>query len=177
MHDSQASVRLRPMTASDLPLVLKWRNDESIRRYMFSTHVISEVESARWFERESADPRTHLLIFEQGGMSSGYVKLHMHGSGRTADWGFYASPKTPRGTGKALGMCALDHAFHLLALHKVCGQALGFNSASIGLHDKLGFQREGVLRDQHFDGRSYHDVVCFGLLESEWRLQRNFARG
>jgi len=33
---------------------------------------------------------------------------------------------------------------------------------------RLGFQREGVLRQQHFDGQQYHDVVCFGLLANEW---------
>jgi UDP-4-amino-4,6-dideoxy-N-acetyl-beta-L-altrosamine N-acetyltransferase len=53
-------------------------------------------------------------------------------------------------------------------LHKLCGQALAFNERSIRFHQNLGFRREGVLRQQHFDGEQYHDVVCFGLLASEW---------
>ena len=28
---------------------------------------------------------------------------------------------------------------------------------------------KGVLRQQHFDGNRYHDIVCFGLLKHEWQ--------
>jgi RimJ/RimL family protein N-acetyltransferase len=69
-----------------------------------------------------------------------------------------------------MGETALRYAFIELGFEKICGQALAYNAQSIKFHHKLGFQQEGLLRNQHYDGKSFHDVYCFGLLRSEWVL-------
>ena len=135
---------------------------------MYTQHEISLPEHALWFARVSQDPERHLLVFEIDKSPLGFINIHQIASGGIADWGFYAAPDAPKGTGRALGQAALHHAFETLALHKLCGQALAFNERSIRFHLNLGFQREGVLRQQHYDDQQYHDVVCFGLLASEW---------
>lgn len=160
--------RIRPMVREDLERVLGWRNHPEVRRYMYTRHEISLDEHTRWFERASVDPARHLLIFECGDLPLGYVQFHRSTQGVIADWGFYVAPDAPGGTGRRLGECALEHAFGALKLHKVCGEALAFNERSIHFHLRLGFQQEGRLREQHFDGQKYHDVVCFGLLAAEW---------
>jgi len=159
--------RVRRMAHDDLARVLAWRNHPEVRRYMYTCHEIGMEEHARWFERASQDARKHLLIFEQGGQPLGFVNIGLSAE-TVADWGFYIAPEAPRGSGRALGRAALAHAFGELGLHKVCGQALAFNERSVRFHLSLGFREEGRLRDQHFDGRDYHDVVCFGLLAHEW---------
>jgi RimJ/RimL family protein N-acetyltransferase len=50
----------------------------------------------------------------------------------------------------------------------VCGEALIFNYRSIKFNLSLGFKREGLLREQCFDGRIYQNVIRFGLLDFEW---------
>ncbi|WP_350356197.1 UDP-4-amino-4,6-dideoxy-N-acetyl-beta-L-altrosamine N-acetyltransferase [Pseudomonas sp. G2-4] len=164
-----AQQRVRPMTYEDLERVLAWRNHEEVRRYMYTQHEISLIEHSRWFERASQDSSRHLLVFESNAVPLGFINLHQIAPGGVADWGFYVAPDAPRGTGRLLGHAVLQHAFAHLALHKLCGQALRFNTRSIKFHQRLGFQQEGILREQHFDGQSYHDVVCFGLLASEWQ--------
>lgn len=99
----------------------------------------------------------------------GFINIHQIAAGGIADWGFYAAPDAPKGTGKQLGQAALQYAFSVVGAHKLCAQALHFNERSVRFHLNLGFQQEGTLRDQHFDGQNYHDVVCFGLLASEWQ--------
>lgn len=160
---------IRGMRSGDLEQVLSWRNHPDVRRYMYTQHEITLAEHTRWFERASVDTARHLLIFERGGTAQGFVSLHEIASGGIADWGFYAAPDAPRGTGRQLGQCLLHHAFDELNLHKVCGQALAFNERSIQFHLRLGFAQEGILRDQHFDGEQYHAVVCFGLLATDWQ--------
>lgn len=160
--------RIRRMTSADLEQVLSWRNHPAVRKYMYTQHEITLAEHVSWFERASQDARKQLLIFELSGQPLGFVNFNCMSSMAVADWGFYIAPEAPSGTGRLLGQAALAYAFEAMALHKVCGQALAFNERSIGFHLRQGFQKEGVLRDQHFDGRKYHDVVCFGLLASEW---------
>lgn len=160
--------RLRPMESRDLELVLGWRNHPEIRRYMYTQHAITLEEHSRWFERKSIDPDFHLLIFEAEGCSLGFINIHQIAAGGIADWGFYAAPDAPKGTGRRLGQAALHYAFAEAGLHKLCGQVLAFNKSSVRYHLALGFTQEGILRHQHFDGQHYHDVVCFGLLASDW---------
>lgn len=159
---------VRRMEQGDLELVLSWRNHPDVRRYMFTQHEISLDEHTRWFAKASQDPKRHLMVFELGPTPLGLINIHEIAQGGIADWGFYAAPQAPKGTGRALGTAALRYAFETAGLHKLCGQALGFNERSIRFHEALGFQQEGVLRQQHFDGQEYHDVVCFGLIASDW---------
>ncbi|NQW95208.1 MAG: UDP-4-amino-4,6-dideoxy-N-acetyl-beta-L-altrosamine N-acetyltransferase [Polaromonas sp.] len=157
------------MVHADLGLVLAWRNHPDVRRYMYTRHEITLDEHQRWFERTSQHSKKHLLIFEVNQQPLGFVNFNETGSDGIAEWGFYAVPDAPKGTGRLLGRAAVCHAFTQLKLHKVCGQALTYNERSIQLHQTLGFQQEGILRDQHFDGKRYHHVICFGLLCHEWQ--------
>lgn len=163
---------LRPMDETDLEQVLTWRNHPEIRRFMYTQHEITLEEHTRWFESAAIDPDRYLLMFEINTTPVGFINIHRVASGGIADWGFYAAPDAPKGTGSALGKAALRYAFEEAELHKLCGQALAFNERSIHFHLNLGFQREGTLRHQHFDGQQYHDVVCLGLLASEWHPAR-----
>ena len=161
------------MQESDLELVLSWRNHIDVRQYMYTQHEISLTEHTNWFNKVSKDDNYNLLIFEIDSKALGFVNIHQIAQGGIADWGFYTSPNAPKGTGSKLGEQALDYAFNTLQLHKLCGQALDFNEASIRFHKRLGFKKEGVLEQHHFDGQKYYDVICFGLLASEYHLITN----
>ncbi len=162
---------VRRMTDADLALVLSWRNHARVRAVMYTQHEISPQEHARWFERSNADPSSHLLVYEEQGVPSGFVNFTASDPGRNAVWGFYAAPEALRGTGRRMGHAALGYGFGSYGFHKISGEALAHNKKSIRFHLSLGFQQEGVLRDHFFDSGQYHDVVCLGLLASEWRRQ------
>lgn len=162
---------LRPMAESDLENVLQWRNHSEVRRYMYTTHEIHLDEHRQWFANASTNPAIKLLIYEHEGKPFGFVNFTRSRCSVVADWGFYIAPNAPKGCGSALGRQAIDYAFSQLCFHKVCGQALGFNERSIAFHKRLGFVEEGRLREQHFDGDTFHDVVCFGLLNRDWHAQ------
>lgn len=163
----KAADLVRRMSLGDLGQVLEWRNHPDVRRYMFSTGPIALGEHAAWYQRASIDERRHLLIFESNSIPLGFINIHCVSDGGIAEWGFYASPSAPRGTGLKMTNAAVDYAFTQAKLHKVCGKVLAHNDRSIRLHLNLGFSKEGVLKQQHFDGEHYCDVILFGLLSSE----------
>lgn len=164
--------RIRNMSAEDLEQVLHWRNHPEVRRYMYSTHEICFAEHQQWFHRVSTNPSVELLIYEREGQAVGYINLTRTRSEQVADWGFYIAPGAPKGSGRYLGRLALEHAFITLGLHKLCGQALRYNERSVNFHFSLGFTKEGHLREQHFDGKTYQDVICFGLLKKDWQASQ-----
>lgn len=163
--------KLRAMTDADLEQVLKWRNHPEVRRYMYTNHEISMDEHCKWYAGACKNTSIDLLIYEQGPKAQGFVSITRTRDLKVADWGFYLAPTAPKGSGRELGKQALTYAFTQLGLHKVCGQAIAFNGRSIAFHKALGFAEEGRLREQHFAGGEYHDVVCFGLLIHEWQTK------
>ncbi|MGN6621341.1 MAG: UDP-4-amino-4,6-dideoxy-N-acetyl-beta-L-altrosamine N-acetyltransferase [Sphingomonas sp.] len=163
--------RARVLTDGDLSMVLAWRNHPDTRAYMLTQHEISLEEHRAWFATASADPTHRLLIVEDEGGPIGCVQFNGVTDGGVADWGFYARPGAPKGSGRKLGVAALNNAFGDLSLYKVCGQALSGNEASIALHKSLGFVKEGVLRDQRRINGTYHSLICFGLLKHEWQIR------
>lgn len=162
---------VRPMLETDLEQVLTWRNHPEIRRYMYTQHEIALAEHTSWYEKTRKNPDRHMLVFEMNNEPAGFVNINKLVNIDIADWGFYVAPDSVKGTGKKLGVAALNYAFNTLKLHKVCGQALALNTPSINFHISLGFFQEGVLRDQYFNGQCYHDVVHFGLLANEWKIK------
>ncbi len=164
--------QIRKVTAEDLPMVLAWRNHAEVRRYMFTQHEINLDEHRKWFAKTSDDPSRSLLIVEEDQKAIGYVQFSKVEEGGVAEWGFYARPDAPKGIGRKLGVMALNHAFGPLKLHKVCGQAIESNQASISFHQRLGFALEGVLRDQQRINGVYHSLHCFGMLATEWQPKK-----
>lgn len=160
---------LRPLDTRDLPMVLVWRNHISVRECMYTTHEVNQQEHLEWHQKSQLDPNRHLYIFEKENIPLGFVNILQISSNGLADWGFYLAPDAPKGCGKSLGIAALEHCFNVLHLRKICGQVLEFNIKSIAFHRALGFQHEGTLRAQHFDGTRYYDIIHFGLLNTEWQ--------
>ena len=159
------------MLEADLEKVLEWRNDQQIRHYMYTQREITLAEHINWYENTFKNPNHHMLVFELNNLACGFININKLADVDIADWGFYVAPGSEKGTGKKLGVAALNYAFETLKLHKICGQALAYNAPSINFHTSLGFLQEGVLRDQYFNGQRYYDVVHFGLLADEWKIK------
>lgn len=159
----------RALIEDDLPMVLAWRNHPAVRSYMLTQHEISLEEHRNWFARVKEEKtRQHLIVLD-GADPLGLVQFSPVCPGSIADWGFYARPDAPKGSGTKLGQAALAHAFEKLSLHKVCGQAIESNVKSIALHQKLGFKQEGRFREQQRIANQYHTLFCFGLLAKDWQ--------
>lgn len=164
----KASMHARKMSEYDLGYVLAWRNHPDVRRFMLKQHEITAQEHRAWFDRASRDATRALLVIEEKNKPVGCVVFSGLQPNSTADWGFYSSPDSPAGTGKRVCSIALDFVFKELKIHKVAGQVLDYNAASIRLHQRLGFVQEGTLREHILLNENHQDLLCFGVLSSEW---------
>lgn len=166
---------LRSLTEDDLPRILVWRNAPAVRLNSFTSREISEAEHRKWFASMTHDPTSRWYVYESNeGVPSGVVALNDYRpANRSSFWGFYTAPDAEPGTGTRLGIAALDEAFDALGLHKLNAEVLARNERSLRFHQKLGFSREGLFRESHFDGQRYVDVVRFGILDVEWHRRRS----
>jgi RimJ/RimL family protein N-acetyltransferase len=94
------------------------------------------------------------------------------------DVGFTLSPAV-QGNGfatEAIGEL-LRYLFEDRVKHKVCADCDTRNRGSWRLLDRLGFDREGTLRESYREGPEWADEYLYGLLARDWRGRRGDFAG
>jgi len=64
--------------------------------------------------------------------------------------------------------CVLNYAFEDMQLNRVAAEVLAANAASIHLLEKMGMQREGILRQDTKIRGFLEDIHLYAILKSEW---------
>ena len=106
-----------------------------------------------------------------GGVFSGSIGSHaIDRANRSTSIGYWID-SARQGRGVMTRCCAtvLDYLFDDLLLHRVeirCGTG---NARSSAVPQRLGFQREGVLREAERVNDRWVDLVVWSMLEAGWR--------
>lgn len=164
---------LREIRKDELELMLSWRNEPEVRANMYTRHVISLEEHLAWWARTQEATDKEYFIYEFAGIPSGIVGLtEIDTLNSNCSWALYTAGGAPRGTGVRMEMLALDYVFQNLQLRKLYCEVLASNAPVLKLHQRFGFEVEGVFRQQHKLNNSYVDIYRLGLLRFEWADRR-----
>ena len=156
-------VSLRTFRGSDADAVLHWATPDY------------SIESAREFienSRESASTRKGLSlgIFQKDRFigSAGFVKFDW--ISRKTEMGYWID-QAEEGKGIVSASCRvlIAYAFHELQLNRVEIRCAASNFRSAAIPERLGFQKEGILRQSELRDGRLHDFDIYGLLAAEWR--------
>ena len=123
---------LRPATTSDLPEILRWRNDPVTRYFRPDPKIIEPEEHEKWFANLAPD--SVLYIYEHGGYPAGQVKYDF-GEGEV-EVGWIIKPSL-RGFG--LGKRMVSEALGVITGPRWC-QMRWDNTASYSLAVACGFR-------------------------------------
>jgi UDP-4-amino-4,6-dideoxy-N-acetyl-beta-L-altrosamine N-acetyltransferase len=169
-------ITLRPLADADRDRLLVWRNSPDVARYMYTEHQITAEEHQRWFQGVLEDPRKRYWIIVHQDEDVGLACLtDLDPTHRRCSWAFYLAD--PNRRGKALGgfveYAVLSRVFGELGLHKLCCEVLASNRGVLALHERFGFQQEGLLKEHIFKGGQFHDVICLAITQPEWNAKRS----
>jgi ribosomal-protein-serine acetyltransferase len=67
----------------------------------------------------------------------------------------------------------IDYAFNELGLNRMIISCATENQKSRAVPERLGFTQEGILRQSEWLRDHFVDMVVYGLLASEWRVESN----
>lgn len=172
-----SKVLLRWLTADDLDALHEVFSDPEVARFLAISRHENRADTERFLEGIHDGYRTGSLFqwgIEHGGRLAGTCTLGgIDWTNRRAEIGF-ALARAAWGQGlmpDAL-TALIDHAFDELQLHRIEADADPRNSASLRLLERLGFRREGYLRERYFKDGEIQDTVFFGLLRSDERPGR-----
>lgn len=161
---------LKNIQFEDLPLVLKWRNQDHIRNVMFNSNIILMEQHSAWFENLQNNKTAISKIFYFDEIPYGVVNINqMSRVNNSCEWGFYIGEvSAPRGMGTVLSYKALNYIFKELNIRKVNAEVIENNPKSRDFHAKLGFKHDGTLRKHIFKDNEYMDIDVYSMFNSEW---------
>lgn len=166
---------LRSIERDDLARCHDWMNDEDLRGTLAQRYPMSLAREADWVERATRgqDPSELPLAIclVQGDRHIGNCGLvQIDRDNGTATLGIFIGELDCRGEG--LGQEAVRtlcrYAFDELRLHKIRLDVYA-NNPAVKTYERVGFRREGVLREEAFRRGIHFDVIRMGLLASEIR--------
>ncbi|MFI7601614.1 GNAT family N-acetyltransferase [Actinoplanes sp. NPDC049681] len=140
-----------------------WNSPYSLdkARYAVQTMVAADPGQPGWFQYavELADENT--LV--------GDVGVNLADNLRQAEIGYTLAPRW-QGHGYATEAvrAVLDQLFRVRGLHKVSAECDARNAASARLLERVGFTREGHLRQHTWIKNEWTDDLLYGLLSEEW---------
>lgn len=149
-----------------LPWVDQTRSQEDVR--LFILRVLEQYHA-------NLGPQTGIWL---DGSLCGTVGCHpIDWSNRNCSLGYWID-SAQEGKGVITRCCVamLDYLFDELGLHRAeirCGTG---NQRSCAIPERLGFTREGVVREAEWVNDRWVDLVVWGILEEEWRRMRESRR-
>jgi len=127
----------------------------------YVARATAAAQSGELFPWAIADAASDRLI--------GALTLHsLHAEQRRAEVGYSLSPDFQgRGIAAEALHCGLAHAFDVLGLRRIEADVDPRNVASCRLLERLGFVREGLLRQRWLVNGEVCDSAFYGLLPGE----------
>lgn len=169
-------VVLDAVERGDLSLLKKWRNNPDFRKHFREYRELNDAMQELWFENKVvSDPSTLMFAVRKrddneliGCCGLAYINwVHRH-----ADLSLYIGWKDAyiddHGYAKETCSLLLAYAFNEIGLNKVWTEIYEFDHKKTVLYEEIGFQQDGLLRQNYFyDGR-WWDSRILSLLAEEY---------
>ncbi len=166
---------LRPLTDADVAALFAIFSHPEVMRY-WSYPALTDITQAQEMVqriqanyREGSGLRLGIERRSDGELVGTCSLFNLHEASRRAEVG-YALAREAWGAGymhEAL-IALVAHAFTTLDLHRLEADIDPRNSASARTLERLGFQKEGHLRERWIVEGEISDTAWYGLLRREW---------
>jgi RimJ/RimL family protein N-acetyltransferase len=166
-------VYLRPLERADAPRIVPWMNDPEITRNLVYRGPINLRAEEEFIDRISPDPHslTLAVALRENDQLIGGTGLHqIDQRNRHAAFGlFIEKGEWGKGYGTEATSLMVGHAFETLNLNRVWLHVYEYNERGIRAYERVGFRREGVLRQDNYREGRYWDTIVMALLREQWR--------
>jgi RimJ/RimL family protein N-acetyltransferase len=176
-----ARLMLKPHTLDNVEKMHLWENDPELLYYnddQPEDRQPDTLEEMRHYVERIMQPdlERHIIYYaihkKEGQRFIGYGMIAFIDSynrrcrlgitiGERAEWGYGYAQEALR--------AVINYCFQTLDLNRIGVEIYAFNDRSIRLFERLGFQREGVVRQAVWKKGAFIDEYIYGLLKQEWQ--------
>ena len=171
-------VYLRPLEREDAALLVPWLCEPQVTQMLGAVFIPADIQAeADLIERLYQEGHDYLLgiVLQDTDHLIGVTEIHhldLHH--RQASFGIVIGDIQEWGKGYGAEVTALlcEYAFSGLDMNRVWLHVDEHNDRAIRAYEKLGFQREGLLRQDRYTEAGYRNTVVMAVLWGEWQQRR-----
>ena len=147
-------------------MVRERRNDESIRKWMYSDEIISQEEHYNFIENLQKDNKNFYWITYKDEEFIGVISLNnINIKNKNAYLGIYSNPFCEmKNKGSLLINCLKKVAFDIVELHSLKLEVIENNKNAVDFYKKMGFEEEGRLKEFVFKNGIWLSVIIMGII-------------
>lgn len=148
------------------------RNEEGVRKWMYTEHIIGLNEHLGWISRLKEDNTKIIFVVLDDEMNLlGVVSVSaIDLKHKRADWAYYLTENSRGGLGSVIEYALIDFVFNRLGIQKLNCEVIEGNSSVVKLHKKFLFKEEGFRRSNIFKDKKFIGVHLLGLTREDWEL-------
>jgi RimJ/RimL family protein N-acetyltransferase len=167
------TVRLRPFTEADLWMCERFAVDPDFGgEFEWTGFGWPAADRKRWEEDGLLGSSPYNLVVESEAAAVGWVNWRDTDRAGPTVWeiGILIAPEhRGRGIGTEAQRLLVDHLFATTPTVRIWAGTEVENTAEQNALERCGFQREGLLRSNHFRAGQWRDAYVYGLLRSDPR--------
>ncbi|MDM8362603.1 GNAT family protein [Bacillus thuringiensis] len=171
---SMEMIKLEIFKKSDFKQLINWINSEEFLIQWSGnafTFPLDEQQLEKYIE--SANTLAFKVVDEETSDVIGHISLgqidNINKSARIGKVLVGNTKMRGRSIGKHMIKAVLHIAFDELKLHRVTLGVYDFNTSAISCYEKIGFVKEGLLRESKRVGETYWNLWEMSMLEYEWK--------
>lgn len=165
------NISIRPFTKEDIPSKVEWVNDSENNRYLHYDLPLEIEKTEKWYDRASMRADRYDATILSDGVPVGLIGLlDIDQVNKKAEYYILVGDRGHKksGVATAASRLILEYGFKSLGLNRIYLFTEVDNIPAQRLFEKVGFTREGVLRDDIMSHGRFADRIVYGILREEW---------
>ena len=162
---------VRNIREDDLELIMYWRMDKDVTRYMNTDPELTLEQQKNWYSGIMASNTSRYWLIEVDSKPAGIISLfHIDTVSKTASWGYYIGEKGLRSLKLAvsLEMSLYDYVFNVLGLIELNNETFTLNKEVIKLHQACGSQIAYEIKGEIIKKNIAYDVTHMSITNLYW---------
>ena len=171
-----SSVSLRPINLADTDKIVSWRNNPTVKRYLFTQTVLTNEQHILYYKDSILTGKCAQFIIEMkdnkkniSSIGTIFIK-NIDNVNHCGEYGIFIGDDLARGKGyaKKATQLILEYGFEELKLHRISLKVMADNFPALKVYKAMGFKQEGIERDAYLREDGYVDIILMAILENEW---------
>ena len=165
------NIYLRPMTGEDTDLIVKWRNEDFVRKNFIYQKPFTREGHLNWVETMVKTGKVVQFIIctsENKPVGSVYLR-DIDETHHKAEYGIFIGEREAlsKGYGTEAAKLMIRYAFEERKLPKLMLRVLAGNDRAKKSYENAGFVQEAYLKDDVYLEDGYRDVILMAVVNPE----------
>ncbi len=132
------------LTTEEKLMILKWRNDKSIRVWMYNSENITEINHLKFIESLKEDIMKKYFLVKSNNQMIGVIYfIDIDKENSNAEFGIYSNPIL-KGVGQLLMSVILQYTHVVLNLNTLRAEVFSENLKGLKLYSSNGFKQMNI---------------------------------